>query len=93
MHLLDADDLSGPAKTVLNSCRFTDNERYSKSVVVFGQGGRNRYAEDLVGRGMRVFVIEDGNSRRFGKIHTYIKNIGEIRRLILQYQVDLVHAH
>jgi glycosyltransferase involved in cell wall biosynthesis len=93
MHLLDAGDLSGPAKTVLNSCRFTDNERYSKSVVVFGQGGRNRYAEDLVGRGMRVFVIEDGNSSRFGKIHTYIKNICEIRRLILKYQVDLVHAH
>lgn len=93
MHLLDADHISGPAKTVLNSCRFTENGRYVKSVAVFDQGGKNRYAEDLLARGVRVFGIEEGKSRNFGKIHSYIKNIRAVRRLILEHQVDLVHTH
>lgn len=93
MHLLDADHISGPAKTVLNSCRFTDNRRYVKSVAVFDQGGKNRYVEDLVGRGVRVFGIEEGKSGRFGKVYSHIRNIGEVRRLILEHKVDLVHTH
>jgi len=93
MHLLDADHLSGPAKTVLNSCRFTENGRYVKSVAVFDQGGKNRYVEDLVGRGVRVFGIEERKSRSVSKFYSLFKNIGAVRRLILEQRVDLVHTH
>ncbi|WKZ32639.1 MAG: glycosyltransferase [Thermodesulfobacteriota bacterium] len=92
LHLIDTSTLSGPGKTIYNSCRFEDGSRYVKSVSVFTSGAVNDYVSFLRKSGITAIELAE-NRANLPKLFTYIPAALELRRIIRERNVDLLHAH
>lgn len=92
LHLIDTPDLSGPGKTIINSCRFTSGYAYEKVVAAFSSTGKNEFIEYARRQGVRGFEIRERFWWLPGPL-SYLGVVCQLRSLMKNEGVDLLHSH
>jgi len=91
LHLIDTDFISGPGKTIYNSWRFSNPQRYNILIAVFSSG-QNKYIDFLNENNAPVIEIKE---RVLGLPYqlSYFFNIYSIRKILWKYKIDILHTH
>lgn len=92
LHLIDTATVSGPGKTIINSCRFADPERFEKHVAAFSHAGRNQYLAYVRERG----IVSHELCERYWWLPGILSHaavVFALRSLLRKEQFDLLHAH
>jgi glycosyltransferase involved in cell wall biosynthesis len=92
LHIIDTPNLSGPGKTIVNSCLFTDRTLYEKQVAAFSHIGQNQFIEHARKRGIPASEIQE----RFWWLPGPLSNLAvwsQLRSLVKRESIDLIHTH
>ncbi len=92
LHIIDTPNLSGPGKTIVNSCLFTDRTLYEKQVAAFSHMGQNEFIEHARKRGIPTSEIQE----RFWWLPGPLSNLAvwsQLRSLVKRESIDLIHTH
>lgn len=92
LHLIDTAVLSGPGKTIVNSCRFSRGSEYEKLIAAFSHTGKNEFVEYAKQQGVRGFEIRE----RFWWLPGPLSSVAVIwllRSLLRRERVGLLHSH
>lgn len=92
LHLIDTSDLSGPGKTIVNSCRFTNGHAYVELVAAFSYIGKNGFIEYARDQGIQGFEI----CERYWWLPGSLSNLAvvcQLRSLMRKERIDLLHSH
>lgn len=92
LHLIDTATVSGPGKTIINSCRFADPERFEKHVAAFSHAGRNQYLAYVREQGIVAHELCERYWWLPG-ILSHVAVVFALRSLLRKEQFDLLHAH
>jgi glycosyltransferase involved in cell wall biosynthesis len=88
LHLIDTARIGGPGKTILNSARFIDHERFQIHVGTFtsSEVRGNEFASAVSESGIPLLSLTE--TRRFNLGH-----VAAIRAYVRTHGVQIVHAH
>jgi glycosyltransferase involved in cell wall biosynthesis len=92
LHLIDTPDLSGPGKTIVNSCRLSKGRGYEKVVAVFAGDGENTFLRYVREKGIRGYGIRERYKLLPGPLAN-IAVVADLRALLREEKVDILHAH
>jgi glycosyltransferase involved in cell wall biosynthesis len=89
LHLRDTHEIGGPGKTILETHRAINHERFQLHLGVFltrGESGESPFTVEARRLGMPVHFV-----RGFNQYDPCL--IGEVINLVKAFQIDIVHAH
>ena len=89
LHLRDTYEIGGPGKTILETHRAIDRNRFRLHLGVFvrhGESGDSPFTAEALRLDMPVHFVREG--------HAYDpRMIGRVNELVKALQIDIVHAH
>ncbi|MEN6464877.1 MAG: glycosyltransferase family 4 protein [Syntrophaceae bacterium] len=86
LHFIDHSRVGGPGKTILNSAKYIDRDRYEVHAALFCNGSGTDFSITVEERGIPCLTLRDRNGIEWSHIR-------DLREYIRRERIDILHTH